>query len=111
MRSSVLDILPAKIRRSMVKFGSDLSLARRKRRITVAMMCERLGTAKATYLRVEKGDPTVSMGVYAMALFVLGFGDVLGQLIDPSRDERGLLLDTERIPKRVRVKRKDSAPQ
>ncbi len=86
----------------MAKLGSDLATARRKRRLTAAMMAERLGVAKATYGRVEKGDPTVSMGVYAMTLFVLGFGDPLGAIVDPSRDERGLLLDTERIPKRIR---------
>ena len=105
MRSSVHDILPAPLRRSLVKFGGDIAVARRKRQLTVAMMAERLGVAKSTYLRVEKGDPSVSLGVYAMALFVLGFGDALGDLVDPRRDDQGLLLDVERLPKRVRVKR------
>jgi transcriptional regulator with XRE-family HTH domain len=69
------------------------------------MLAERMGVGKNTYLRVEKGDPTVSMGVYAMALFVLGFGDALGDIVDAGRDEQGLLLDTQRVPKRVRPKR------
>jgi len=43
------------------------------------------------------------MGAYAMALFVLGFGEVLGDLTDARRDEEGLLLDEERLPKRVRI--------
>ena len=102
MRSSVHDVLPPKVRRSLTKFGADLSLARRKRRLTAAMMSERLGVAKSTYVRVEKGDPTVSMGVYAMALFVLGFGDAFIDLVDASRDREGLLLDAQRVPKRVR---------
>jgi DNA-binding XRE family transcriptional regulator len=109
MRSSVHDILPAGLRRSLVKFGGDIAVARRKRQLTVAMMAERLGVAKSTYLRVEKGDPSVSLGVYAMALFVLGFGDALGNLVDPRRDDQGLLLDVERLPKRVRVKREPRA--
>ncbi|MET0592742.1 MAG: helix-turn-helix transcriptional regulator [Polyangiaceae bacterium] len=104
MRSSVHDILPPKVRRSLKKFGADLALARRKRRLTTAMMSERLGVAKSTYVRVEKGDPTVSLGVFAMALFVLGFGDAFGDLVDASRDEQGLLLDQQRIPKRVHPK-------
>lgn len=45
------------------------------------------------------------MGLYAMALFVLGFGDVLGDLVDPRRDDVGLLLDAERLPKRVRPRK------
>ncbi len=109
MRSSVLDILPSRVRRSLAKFGADLAVARRKRSLTSAMMAERLGVARSTYLRAEKGDPTVAMGVYAMALFVLGFGDGLGDLIDPSRDDQGLLLDARRLPKRVRVKKEPTA--
>ena len=105
MRSSVHDVLPATLRRSLVKFGADVAVARRKRQLTVAMMAERLGVAKSTYLRVEKGDPSVALGVYAMALFVLGFGDALGDLVDARRDDQGLLLDVERLPKRVRVRR------
>jgi DNA-binding XRE family transcriptional regulator len=109
MRSAVLDVLPPKVRRSLAKLGADLAMARRKRNLTVAMMAERLGVAKSTYLRVEKGDPTVSLGVYAMALFALGFGDALGDLVDPGRDDQGLLLDAQRLRKRVRVKREPTA--
>jgi transcriptional regulator with XRE-family HTH domain len=106
LRSAVHDVLPARVRRSLARFGADLAIARRKRRLTVAMMTERLGVAKSTYLRLEKGDPTVSLGVYAMALFVLGLGDALGDLVEPRRDAQGLLLEAERLPKRVRVKKR-----
>lgn len=109
MKSAVADTLPPRIRRSLVKLGADLTTARKKRNLTAMMMAERLGVAKSTYLRVEKGDPTVSMGVYAMVLFVLGFGDALGEIVDPRRDDQGLLLDVERLPKRVRVKKSATA--
>jgi len=105
MRSAVYDILPPRVRRSLHKFGTDIALARRKRHLTTQMVAERLGVSKSTYGRVEKGDPTVSIGIYAMALFVLGFGDALGDLVDPGRDHQGLLLDAERLPKRVRPKK------
>lgn len=105
VRSKVEALLPLQVRRSLLKFGEDLVVARKKRSLTVAMMCERLGIAKSTYLRAEKGDPTVSMGVYAMALFVLGFGAALGTLIDVRTDDQGLALDVARLPKRVRRKR------
>src|SRR5512140_1841160 len=110
MRSAVLDVLPPKVRRSLVKLGQDIAIARRKRSLTVSMMAERLAVAKSTYLRVEKGDPTVSLGIYAMALFVLGFAQALGDLVDPSKDEQGLLLDVERLPKRVRVRKEPKPP-
>jgi transcriptional regulator with XRE-family HTH domain len=105
MRSGVSDVLPLAVRRSVTKFGSDLATARRKRGLTVISVAERMGVSKNTYLRAEKGDPGVGLGVYAMALFVLGFGDPLRSLIDVSRDDVGLLLDEERLPKRVRMKK------
>lgn len=105
MRSAIHDILPTTLRRSLSKFGHDLAVARRKRHLTVGMMAERTGLAKSTYTRIEKGDPAVGMGAYAMALYVLGFSEALSNLMDASRDEEGLLLDEERLPKRVRIKK------
>jgi transcriptional regulator with XRE-family HTH domain len=109
MRSAIHDVLPVNLRRSLAKFGHDLSLARRKRHLTVAMMAERTGLAMATYGRIEKGDPSVAMGAYAMALFVLGFGEPFGNLMDARHDDEGLLLDEERLPKRVRTKKAPTA--
>src|SRR4051812_14176049 len=105
MRSAVLDVLPRALKRSLAKLGGDISVARRKCRLTTRMMAERLAVSRSTYSRVEKGDPTVSLGTYALALFALGFGTTLGDLLDPGKDRQGLLLDAERLPKRVRAKR------
>ncbi|RXR30877.1 MULTISPECIES: helix-turn-helix domain-containing protein [Sphingobium] len=102
MKSTVAETLPMRVRRSLAKLGADIALARRKRSLTVQMMAERLGVAKSTYLKIEKGDPSVALGTYAMAFFVLGFNDVLGDVLDARHDEQGLLLDQQRIPKRVR---------
>jgi hypothetical protein len=104
MRTHLQDILPAAVKRSLAKFGSDLSLARRKRGLTTQMMAERLAIARTTYLRAERGDHSVTMGVYAMALFVLGFGTALNDLVASHNDPRGLQLDADRVPKRVRRK-------
>lgn len=105
MRSSLHDLLPPLVRRSLSKLGKDVANARRRRQLTIAMMAERMGVAQNTYRRVEKGDASVAMGGYAMALFVLGFGHAVGDLIDVRRDDVGLQLDEERLPKRVRVKK------
>lgn len=110
MHSAANDLLPPRIRRALAKLGSDIALARRKRGLTVAMMIERIGVAKQTYQRVERGDPTVAMGIYAMAIFVLGLGESPFDIADPSRDEQGLLLDAGRTPRRVRAK-KEASPR
>jgi len=104
MKSPLFDRLPPAVRRSMTKLGHDIRIARQKRRLTAEMMAERMGISKPTYIRVERGDPTVGIGIFAMALFVLGLGSPFGDLVDASRDDQALLLDIERLPKRVRVK-------
>lgn len=109
MRSSLHDLLPQPTRRALAKLGQDLATARRKRHFTVAMMVERMGVSTNTYRRVEQGDATVAMGAYAMALFVLGLGEAVGDLVDPKRDEIGLQLDEARLPKRVRLKKTPTA--
>jgi DNA-binding XRE family transcriptional regulator len=96
-------MLPLRLRRAIAKLGADVAVARRKRSLTVGMMAERIGVHKNTYLKVEKGDPTVSFGIYAMSLFVLGLSDALTSLADPGQDNTGLLLDADHLPKRIRA--------
>jgi transcriptional regulator with XRE-family HTH domain len=106
MRSNVLDVMPPPVKRSLRELGADLATARRKRGFTAAMVAERAGISKSTYLRVERGDPTVMLGIYAMVFFVLGFGDALRGVVEPARDAIGLSLDEDRLPKRVRIKKR-----
>jgi transcriptional regulator with XRE-family HTH domain len=84
------------------KLGQDINSARRRRRITKALMAERAGIALNTLTRIEKGDPWASMAAYASALFVLGLSENLGNLADPSRDLTGLMLEEEQLPQRIR---------
>lgn len=98
-------MLPLPVLRTLKKFGEDLRIARIKRGFTVASMAERMGVHRTTYSRLEKGDPVVGLGTFAAALFVLGFGTPLGELIDVRTDDTGLLLDLEALPKRVRRKK------
>lgn len=109
MKASTHDRLPLVVRRSLVKLGGDIATARKKRRLTMAMMAERVGITKVTYIRVERGDPTVGMGIYAMALYVLGLGSPFGDLADPGSDDQALLLEGERLPTRVRTKQEPTA--
>jgi hypothetical protein len=65
---------------------------------------ERIGAAKFTYLKVEKGNSTVSVDLHAMMLFLLGFGDAIGELVDPHRDDSACCSMRSGLPKRVRLK-------
>lgn len=103
MRSGIADTMPIKVRRGLQKLGGDIAIARRKRRLTVEMMLERTSLSKQTYQRIEKGDPSASIGAYAMCLFALGLTDPFSDILDMRNDETGLLLERERLPKRVRL--------
>jgi transcriptional regulator with XRE-family HTH domain len=52
--------------------GENIRLARRRRRLSMAMLAERAGMTRITLHAIEKGVPTVSLGAYANALFSLG---------------------------------------
>jgi len=82
--------------------GQDLNSARRRRRINKAQMAERAGIAVNTLTRIEKGDPGASMAAWASVIFVLGLTENLRNLADPGKDWTGIMLDQERLPKRIR---------
>jgi hypothetical protein len=68
-------------------------------------MTERAFISPSTLSRAERGDPGVSIGIYASILFVLGMTDRIAELADPARDPVGQALEEERLPKRIRAPR------
>ncbi len=93
---------PLPLSRALQKFGADIKDARRRRRISVSVMAERASISRVTLNKVEKGDPGVSFGSYAMVLFILGLTARLSDLIDVKHDEVGLELAEQELPKRIR---------
>lgn len=94
--------LPIPVRRALHKLGQDIRDARRRRRIPSAVMAQRASISRTTLVKVEKGEAGVSLGIYATVLFVLGLIDRLSILADVRHDARGLELEEERLPKRIR---------
>jgi len=94
--------LPLPVARSLEKLGADLSLARRRRNMTQAMLAERLGTSVMTVRRMEDGRPGTAVQYLARALQVFGELEKLNNLIDTAQDTVGLILMDERVPVRVR---------
>ncbi len=96
--------IPQPVERAILKLGSDISLARRRRHISQASLAERMGASLSTVRRMEKGDVRVPIHFFARALHVFGEIQMLEQLLDTARDEIGLTLMDEQLPKRVRSK-------
>ena len=94
--------MPLPAAHALRKLGRDLALARRKRGISTADMACRLFISRDTLWRLERGDPTVSLGTLATAAFVLQLHDRLANLAAPASDDLALSLDERRLPQRIR---------
>jgi transcriptional regulator with XRE-family HTH domain len=90
------------------KLGSDLRDARRRRRISTVVMSERAGLTRQTLHRLEKGDPSVSIGKLAAVLEALGLEERLRDLADLAHDPLGQELEAEKLPQRIRFSRTGS---
>ncbi|MDR0314125.1 MAG: helix-turn-helix domain-containing protein [Treponema sp.] len=98
--------LPFPAQFALQKLGKDINSARRRRRISKAMMAERAGIAVNTLSRIEEGNPSTTMAAWASVLFVLGLTENLQDICDLKNDATGLMLEEEHLPKRIRHKRK-----
>jgi hypothetical protein len=94
--------LPLAVKRALAKLGDDIHSARIRRRIPTTIMAERAFITRPTLQKVERGDPGVSLGIYATVLFVLGLTERLAAIADVRTDDVGLQLDEGRLPRRIR---------
>lgn len=51
--------------------GEQIKLARLRRQLSVELVAERAGISRATLWNVEKGSPSVAIGIYAAVLHAL----------------------------------------
>ena len=105
-KSPTVSTLPIPVTRALRKLGHDIKDARRRRRIPMAMAAQRASISKPTLIKVERGDPGVSIGSYATVLFVMGMADRMADLVDPKNDPVGLQLEEEHLPQRIRGARR-----
>lgn len=96
--------LPLPVERAIRKLGQDLSLARRRRRISQASLAERIGASLSTIKRMEDGDLRIPLHFIARAMYLFGELERLSNLLDTARDDIGLTLMNEQLPQRVRNK-------
>jgi len=101
MKSQATNTLPRPARLALVKLGEDMTVARKKRRISTVSMAERAFISRGTLYKVERGDPTVSMGIYATVLSILGLVDGLAKVADRRDDILGLDLEEDRLPRKI----------
>ena len=77
-KNSNANRLPGRVSGNLQIMGEQIKLARRRRGLSIAAIAERAQCSELTVIRVERGTPTVSIGIYARILYGLGLdGDIL----------------------------------
>ena len=104
LKLTIMNIMKSiKVDRSLKKIGLSLQNARKRRKITTALMAERLGISRGTLVKLEKGHPGLSIETFLTALMVL---DKLDDVVDVlENDPLGIALMDKSLPKRVRIKK------
>ena len=67
--------LPRKLVQKMSIVGEQIELARLRRNLSVAQIAERATCSLLTVSRIEKGAPTVAIGIYLRELYALQLDD------------------------------------
>ena len=87
------------------QMGEQIKLARLRRRLSAELVAERAGISRATLWNVEKGSPSVAVGIYAAILHALGNMDS-DFLLVAKDDELGRTLQDLELPVRRRAPKK-----
>jgi hypothetical protein len=85
--------LPLPVQRALRSLGKDIRNAKLRRRIQSAILSERSGISRGTLIKIERGDPGVSIGCLASVLHSLGMVSRMESLA--GNDEVGGALQSE----------------
>lgn len=67
--------LPRKLEEKMKVVGEQIKLARLRRDLSLTQVAERATCSPLTVSRIEKGTPTVAIGIYLRVLYALQLDD------------------------------------
>ena len=97
--------LPRKLEQKMQIVGEQIKLARLRRNLSVAQVAERATCSPLTVSRIEKGAPTVAIGIYLRVLYALQLDDDI--LFLAKDDVLGRTLQDMNLPQRERASKKE----
>ena len=96
--------LPRRLAEKLALMGEQIKLARLRRNLSIAQVAERACCSPLTLNRIEKGSPTVSIGIYARVLYALQLEDDL--LLIAGEDRLGRTLQDLSLKHRQRASKK-----
>lgn len=96
--------MPRKLAEKLKTVGEQIKFARLRRDLSVAQVAERATCAPLTVSRIEKGMPTVAIGIYLRVLYALQLDDDI--LLIAKEDKLGRQLQDFAMPHRQRASKK-----
>ena len=96
--------LPRRAAQNLRIVGEQIRLARLRRDLSIAQIAERAMCSELTVMRVERGTPTVAMGIYLRILYALGLDESI--LFLAQNDEMGRTLQDLELKNRQRASKK-----
>ena len=97
--------LPRKLEQKMKLVGEQIRLARLRRDLSVAQVADRATCSPLTVSRIEKGAPTVAIGIYLRVLYALQLDDDI--LFLAKDDTLGRALQDMNLHQRERASKKE----
>jgi transcriptional regulator with XRE-family HTH domain len=97
--------LPRKLEQKMEIVGEQIKLARLRRNFSIAQVAERATCSTLTISRIEKGAPTVAIGIYLRVLYALQLEEDI--LWIAKEDKLGKALQDLNLKSRERASKKE----
>jgi hypothetical protein len=104
-----LQQLPPATLAALEKLGADLAVARLRRKESLRIWAGRMGVTVPTLQRLEAGDPSVSIGIVATALWLIQRDAELGNLAAPEHDRGAIERDVRKAIDLGRARARASA--
>jgi hypothetical protein len=108
-RSTATDRLPPAAFDALGKLGADLAVARLRRKESLASWASRMGVSVPTLMNMEAGAPSVSIGIYLTALWMIGRESALAELAAPASDSGAIEMDVREALELGRARARASA--
>ena len=96
-----------RVKEILAELGSRLRAARIERNDTMEVFAQRLGVSVGTVRAMERGAPTVQVGAWLNALWILNQLDTITHVLEPKES----LLDQFRAREKRRRQRASRRPQ
>lgn len=101
-RNALLAAPPYAVERAIKKLGSNIRIARVRRKMTRAEVAEKIGVNPRVVADAENGKPSTGIAIYVGLLWALDLVAHLSPVADPANDAEGFALALARAPSKVR---------